>query len=64
MVVDASELKDISLCNGKGLVMSLFTDKQHNREPFKLITKRAWHPVRGVLFRDLNVNLFFVEFND
>ncbi|XP_042988686.1 uncharacterized protein LOC122316216 [Carya illinoinensis] len=64
VVVESGDLEESSLCNGKGLVLSLFTEKHFNREAFKVTMKRAWRLVRGVKFRDLHSNIFLANFED
>lgn len=64
VVVESGKLEDITLCGGKGLNMTLLTEKHFNREAFKMTMKRAWLSVKSVRFRDLNSSLILVEFYD
>lgn len=63
VVVESGKLEGITLCGGKGLIMTLLTEKHFNREAFKMTMRRAWRPVKGVRFWDLNLVLTMVEFD-
>ena len=44
------------------LVGKLLTDNQFNAEALKTTMKNVWRPVRGVIVKDLDKNLFAFQF--
>ncbi|XP_042964598.1 uncharacterized protein LOC122298810 [Carya illinoinensis] len=64
IIVDVGKLQDAVLSRGKCLVVKLLTHRHYNREAFKHTMRRAWRPVRGIKFRDLNSSIMLIEFDD
>lgn len=62
ILVDTTLLESHKNRGEKCLIMSLLTDKNYNREAFKQIMRKIWHPMKKVSFKDLGSRLILVEF--
>ncbi|KAG7944593.1 hypothetical protein I3843_15G110000 [Carya illinoinensis] len=64
VIVDEGLLEETKQRGEHCLLVSLLTEKPYNREAFKQMLKKIWHPMKKIWVKDLGSKLLLVEFED
>jgi hypothetical protein len=64
ITITEGEIQEARVQGGRCLVGRLWMSRRVNKEAFKEVLTRAWRITRGVIFKELNDNIWLFEFEE
>jgi hypothetical protein len=63
ITITADDTADLRLKSGRCLVGRIMSERRIQKEAFQTLMTRLWKPAREVFFKELNDNLWLIEFS-
>jgi hypothetical protein len=64
ITITEGEIEEIRAQGGRCLVGRIWMTKRVNKEAFKVVLTRVWRTTRGVVFKELDDNIWLFEFEE
>lgn len=62
--ITEGDVEEVRAQGGRCLIGRIWSEKLVNKEAFKSVLSRVWQTIRGMIFRELNDNVWLFEFED
>ena len=64
ITITEGETEEVRVQGGRCLVGRIWMAKKVNKEAFQVVLTRVWHPTKGVIFKELDDNIWIFEFKE
>lgn len=64
LVANTNKVEQVVFKNGMCLLVKVLAERPYKKEAFKVTMKRAWRPIKPLVFRDLRNTIPLAEFTN
>jgi hypothetical protein len=64
ITITEGEIEEVRAQGGRCLIGRIWMGKRVNKEAFKIVLTRVWHTIKGVIFKELDDNIWLFEFEE